>query len=72
MENLFKLENRRENPSLFVNALLRRIVSDKMLFCTWKLFDIVFVSFQPPLLGYGCLKMVNRTKAERLPLWDLT
>ena len=69
---LFKLENRSENSSLFVCALQRRIVSDEMLFCTWKLFDIVFVSFQPPLLGYGCLKMVNRTRAEGLPLWDLT
>ena len=69
---LFKLKNRRENSSLFVYALQRRIVSDEMLFCTWKLFDIVFVSFQPPLQGYGCLKMVNRTRAERLPLWDLT
>ena len=37
-----------------------------------KLFDIVFVSFQPPLQSYGCLKMVNQTRAERLPLWDLT
>ena len=72
VETLFKLENTRENFSLFVCALQRRIVSDEMLFCTWKLFDIVFVSFQPPLQSYGCLKMVNRTRAERLPLWDLT
>ena len=69
---LSKLENRRENSAFFVYALQRRIVPDEMLFCTWKLFNIVFVLFQPPLLGYGCLKMVNRTRAERLPLWDLT
>ena len=72
MGTLFKLKNRRENSSLFVYALQRRIVSDEMLFFPWKLFDIVFVSFQPPLLGYGCLKMVNRTRAERLLSWDLT
>lgn len=72
VETLLKLENTRENSSLFVSALQRRIVSDEMLFCTWKLFDIVFVSFQPPLQSYGCLKMVNRTRTERLPLWDLT
>ena len=72
MGTLSKLENRRGNSAFFVYAPQRGIVSDKMLFCTWKLFDIVFVSFQPPLQGYGCLKMVNRTRAERLPLWDLT